>query len=923
MKSWGRIFSICTAAAVLMHFVFGGACAAELSLKRKVIENCPEALAEVHSVKDSERSELIEYLILVLKLQAKSAPLPGPLAAGKAINPPEPWSDSISQTLDPGRELEAKRCAVELLHLLAPHAVDALPEMLVASQDPLLPPDFSEQLEETALFVAANAARDSAAAVSTDILKRLTDLFLESNSYVVGSVIYELQKDSVKYLIGRLNGASAAHWAAISSLLLEVDSAGEIIASPLMALLNAGSAEQRDRLLGLLAQLPAVYGQVLPLVIERINDPQAAVSSDVSGALKAMVADEKSMLMTSFSEKMIGTLASALRLVSGPDRDAVEKALIAAARSSKDFVSHGLSLVCDPDNDIRRRAVGLLGQIGSPTDAVFGVLLKALYDPAPEVRYAAIEGLARLESRKGEIISAFSRLLKSGSMEGDAALRQRILVEIASALTALRAEKAAAHFAPYLVEALAASDVDVRKMFAARSFEYGGQEAFADGFSHPAVAVLIAMGQNAVSPCIKALRSADPIVREHAALVLSSIRPLWTRTVAALVGLLRDDVARVRLAAKMALIKCGKQAAIEVRRALHWDQMQAKLAAAQVLAELGEGDELLAPILKAGVAEAPCVDKCDSARALRRIWPSVSFEQIKEIVKCLVDDPAAEDRAIETLVNLVPLDGESRQALLAASKADGLRQEARVKILSQAELLGLGESEVLPLYMGMLSEQDAAIRIFALRNLAELKESGRSAVPLLLQLEKQVETDRALHNEVLLALNKLEPSAFDLKGFIVARLESDSAAEIRPLLFSLEPPLLLSAAGQVWGGIGLNSRVALVEALAKSGFEAEAMAPQLVELLGGKSSALRYHALVALLWIKPNMPQVLPALRRVLSGPLGRLLHREALPGKAIPVFEAAAAQAGSHLERRNASIVLSRIKREHVPAKPSGICPL
>ena len=880
--------------------------AAAQSLKKKVMENCPEALAEAQTLNLDQRKDLVDYLKLVLKLQGEPPNMSALPPAQKGAPVFEPQNLGAWMSFDPSRDIEAKRCATELLQSLGAVSLEAVADLIKAAEDPLLPDDLVAQMEEVAFDLAVAAGRDPRQSPSEDLLSALLELALKGRSWPAVNVLFEIQSAALPYLTEQLRRVPESALPELNALLLNIDSQGQVIGPWLLKLLASGEEETNVRALELLSKLPAVYPRLLAAVVERLPASSGKVRDALFSALELMVKDPQLSSSMSADRHMVGTLFAALKSSSGRQRNIVEWALLVLGIGNPELVKGALDLAGNADAELRRCALSLLGQSEESSDEIFKLLAAALDDPVLEVRLEAIKALGRQFQRTNEVLSLFARTLRANAAERDAGTKRTVLLTFASALDCFSAGKAAVFLAPYLIEALAykeAGEEQVEKWPPPQAVQKGPVCRLAP---HPAVSALIGLGRDAVPLLVKAVRSTDAGVRKRAAYALGRIKPADAAAVGSLVNLLKDDDYEVRLTAQASLVLLGREVAHDVRRGLRRGPLTARLAAAEVLLALGNSDEILASILREAIAQQPCWQRGRLTVMLARIQPRVGDDIALRLVECLQNAGEAANSLLEGLVRAAPLSEPVQEKVSELLlKASGY-PEVHIKLLARVTQLGFANDKLIPLLTSVLERDQDTVRYMALRALGELGE--RAALPTLGELFRRKSDNFPLRNEVVLAMTSIDEKSVDLREYLLEQLQKEGFESSRVFLGRLKPRLvLLLLEDLLKRDLPEKARTVLVRAAGDLGELAVGVVPDLEKLLFEKDVDLRKAALVALLRISPKNPQLMVALRKALLGSMFKSLAEERLPAAVVPLLESIIMGATSNLERRNARILKER----------------
>jgi HEAT repeat protein len=337
---------------------------------------------------------------------------------------------------------------------------------------------------------------------------------------------------------------------------------------------------------------PAVR-RTAAFALGKMGNRAAATIFDLKKALR----EENDARVREALAGAVGEVAS-VSLQGGGDFD-LERLLVTTAK--------------DPDTLVRRSAVCSLGRLANKTDATRDALVKALGDPAAEVRQNAAWALGQLGEPavaplrraladadslvKRDAAGALSQVAQDkpdvvrpalGELLGlcrDANVETRkagliVLVKIVTPKDAAAA--------PVLKTALADPNVEVQRYAALALSNIGGQEASAavpvlletlrrgDLDLQRAAAIALhnigAAASGATDDLVKALDAPDPELRRYAALALGGIGPTADRAVTRLAELVAsgDEPLETRIEAAEALTRMGDAAPLraEVPRLL-------------------------------------------------------------------------------------------------------------------------------------------------------------------------------------------------------------------------------------------------------------------------------------------------------------------------------------------------------------------
>jgi HEAT repeat protein len=423
-----------------------------------------------------------------------------------------------------------------------------------------------------------------------------------------------------------------------------------------------------------------------------------------------------------------------------------------------------LKALKDPAAEVRSAAAYSLGRIGADAKADVPALTGALEDKEADVREAAGIALGDVGPAAKAATPALVRALKD--RQGTVALAA------AQALQRLDPDAFVRSALPVLIAIIRDKDSEVRDKAVFALGKLGPPEKAAvpplcellvDG--DPYVRRAAARGLSAIGPeakaaiplLIGALRDRDPNVRGMAAYALGSMGPEATAAVPALVAALTDDDGGVRSRAAYALGGVGPKARAAVPTLLaalgnkedeyiHW-------GAAFALGRIGGDPEVVVPALVVALRHKQQEVRAAAASALGEFG-----DQAKPALPALIerlkndDDWSAREKVAQAVKQMGP------QAVDTATSAliEALDNQNVTVRRTAAFSLGMvdGEGKSIAALVRMLRE-DASARYAAARALGMMGAKAKSAIPALVEaLRDKRDGVRA---EAAEALQKIEP----------------------------------------------------------------------------------------------------------------------------------------------------------------------
>jgi HEAT repeat protein len=459
----------------------------------------------------------------------------------------------------------------------------------------------------------------------------------------------------------------------------------------------------------------------------------------------------------------------------------------------------------DPDHDLRKFVIDILGNIGSPS--CLPLLVRALDDADPNVRVAAAENLGKLGDPAalphllkildgGEVWLKFT-VLDALALIGVAVplssleplLRESLLKRaIYDCLGAL----GDAGSIPVLVGGLQEKGKNAREAAALALMRVRGRLAEKERQTLVDLPLAALKGSETAKPLISLLSSTDPAVLEPLVQLVGTIGD--ERATAALLSIAADE--RVRGTCLDAFRGIGAAAVPELLSLFPEAGAAERAQVAHLLGELGNTYHL--ELLFAGLDDETPELRAACAASLGKLAPQAASRPVAKLLEdahaqvreaaleALQRMATADPEAIAAICGELALSASARQrrdaALLLCSTKDGDRlsrlakdEEGTVRRAAVASIAKIGNPQALPHLAMALADEEPEVRLAAAQGLAE---SGQAEA-----LEP-----------LLLALNDQDPwvQTAALKGLAALR-DPASLAGIAALLGSARGPVQIAA----------------------------------------------------------------------------------------------------------------------------------
>lgn len=613
--------------------------------------------------------------------------------------------------------------------------------------------------------------------------------------------------------------------------------------------------------------LEAIGPNALPLAIKALDDKAWYVRHAAMSAISSFGAEAKSAVPA--LTKQLENEEPALRAMAA-------QALGHIGPAASDAVKPLSELLEDSQSLVKMHAAWALARIQPGKTKAFKkalpILINALKSEDPELKDEAIEALSEMGN---SAVSPLMKFLKDN---------QEVSGEIAAldVLTALgpRAKNAA----KIVAEALNSPDPMLR-WHAARALgelESDNEEAIAaltaalgdnspQVRSHAAFALgeIGAKNQEALNRLVELVGDENPVVRRASVEALKKIDPDRESVRPAFLRALRDSSPEVRAHAVEAIASLGKPNVNELIAAL--DSPETCHAACLLLAELGPKAQQAVPALSETLADENPVVRLEALIALGRIGEAAK-PAIPKMLKALDDETeAVRFGAVFALGKMGP-DAKAATKKLEAllSDDDAVLKAVSAWALSQIEPDNQErEDNAVPLLVGLLTNDDDALREGAARALVELKPEPEVIRPAMIKLFKS--HDRPIVQRALDTLaQQIEEPALLLPTMIESlKLRPEARPVILAMLnrFGEKAAPALPVVRELLENDDPTTRTLALVALAGMGEVAGPAIPEMAKLLKDESqpAEVRSAAAYALGKQGPAAASVVDALHTALK----------------------------------------------------------
>lgn len=475
----------------------------------------------------------------------------------------------------------------------------------------------------------------------------------------------------------------------------------------------------------------------------------------------------------------------------------------------KDAAAALVAALNDTSPDVRWRAARALANVGLSEDNVVSGLMADLKDENPTVRAYSAYALGMLGANSPPVVEGLAGLTTDKeSLVRRAALRSLQKLKLPTAVSI-----------PLFVKTLSSAQPDAVSA-ALQTIAEAGEKAvpfLQAALDHPQAAswaciALSEMGpaaKESVPALTKLLSSKQPNLRLDACMALGAIGPDAKGALPALAKLVESDpFPGVRYAAAFAIGGIATQSS----------------AAESVLEKMSAGDDKFLRTV--------------AAWAMARMDPK-NEARLTKATNLLIEglesgNPAVRLAAVRALQDLRPASDKVGPALVAALK------DADPEVAKNAiSALGSMGPQITPQIVDALKNPE--LRGYALTILERFGPGAKSAVPELIALIDDPQTDLATRREIHFLLGQIGPDAAPATSSLVKALSSDHERVRNSAIYAL-------------GRIGPGAHDAM---------------PVLMKLMASDDEFLRVGSLWALVQIKPAdtklAAKAIPALTKALS----------------------------------------------------------
>ncbi len=241
---------------------------AQSPLREALFEDCQRATEIWSGLPQTEQIANVEYLADVVKLNTQVPDFAGAfyVPPGGGQNPANLAPGALWQAVDARRELEAKRCALEILHLAGPTALSALPSLVETYTEENLGDEIAVGVEETA-FLIAEASLQANTPPSPASIDFILSHLSKPKKLIAHNILLELGDLAIPRILLALGRVLPSEVDTYQTILRAVDAAHTKGIEMVVSMNSTMPSEDLERLI---ARLPLPEEAPSEIVVKRL-----------------------------------------------------------------------------------------------------------------------------------------------------------------------------------------------------------------------------------------------------------------------------------------------------------------------------------------------------------------------------------------------------------------------------------------------------------------------------------------------------------------------------------------------------------------------------------------------------------------------------------------------------------------------------
>ena len=452
--------TILLSAFAFLAFLYPARAHGEESVQEQIFDNCETAKTLFKQLSKNERREILDYLVRVISLNT-GAPavreafvLPQVAVRGYETEPSPLW-----QSVDAQRELEAKRCALDILELSGAEAVHILPELVEVYSEENLGDELGLRIEEVTSSITDAAVRAGTPPSPTD-LNSIIWYLLASHPLIAKQILAEfidLALPHALLLLVRLEDEDA--WKILNALH-EIDPSGVVSLNALVAIAPQLDSFQIERLQRYISLPEDTY---LPEVTQNLADISAFQDPLIALPFAKLFGEACERLgfmsLTPATEATVSARPLISLLSPGAMPLESQKCLAQSVPQLATYIQDTLKFSEDTEflEYANKLLPSIMGQLDSRDRAYIYTRLKNLtFTTTPPKQ--SITLLSEFEERSHDTVKVYLQLLKEIEHKTNTSEQKEKKQEILNGLLILEPVSELGPFVPFLTDELASED---------------------------------------------------------------------------------------------------------------------------------------------------------------------------------------------------------------------------------------------------------------------------------------------------------------------------------------------------------------------------------------------------------------------------------------------------------------------------------
>jgi hypothetical protein len=638
-----------------------------------------------------------------------------------------------------------------------------------------------------------------------------------------------------------------------------------------------------------------LYEVIQNIVLDAVNDPNFTVPEEIIDRLILMLDKPYNYYaQNALMEMHAASLPKLYQKMMEPDgkfRQLITDTLLRLDQSGEIIGSGALVLLESSDDGLRKRAINILLELENFYSFSLPAIIDLLVDISSDVQESAFNALDHIFSRLKEVpkISLGEEsinILFKKFLTSDGRKRHTLTVGLNKLLIFNES------FEKRIIEAFKTEDPELK-----------------------ADLIGILAGDHKPSPQLKsflykALKDPNSIVRLKAIQVINSAKLQNASSNSFLLRLLDDPNQGVRSQAELEVIGLNKNIAPELLKFFKTKSVSEKNKLLRLMVRITPEDKEVAALFEANIKKQSCDGKANLTILAAQMPKKLKSQLSKDLSACLAEVDSDYSLVSEALAALAPFEREDKESLLKIINSESVSGKALIFILLNSKKLAFSDDELSALIKKLLKVDDKTIKFRTISYLNSLEGVKLPLTAELLQFQKENSDDDILSNEAVIALSRINESAFDIETFFIKEIEGDKYQWAEKYIDKLSPEMALKIIRRSLESLPVSKKSIAITMAGNYGKNAADMLPKIKEHLEAPDLNLYYAAAVALIKIDPLDPLAAENLRRLLFREISQQLLKEDFNNSVLPLLDKLKATSTSFVERRMLDLLREKVSK-------------